>query len=126
MTPVDPARPCSQAGCPNLTHTRFCEAHAKAENERYRKWQRDPKINRRYGACWRKIRTTYITAHPLCEDYLAAGRYTPPQEVEHAIPLEHGGTHDQANLRSLCKPCHSRQSALDGDPWRQTPRVYTY
>ena len=77
-------------------------------------------------ACWRKIRTAYITAHPLCEDCLAAGRYTPSQEVQHAIPLEHGGTHDQANLRSLCKPRHSRQSALDGDRWRQTPRVYTY
>ena len=43
-------------------------------------------------------------------------------------PARHpiGGTHDQANLRSLCKPRHSRQSALDGDRWRQTPRVYTY
>lgn len=124
--PVKPARPCSRPGCPNLTHARFCEAHAKAEDERYRKWQRDPKINRRYGARWRKIRTAYITAHPLCEDCLAAGRYTPAQEVHHVIPLEHGGTHDQANLRSLCKPCHSRQSALDGDRWRQTPRIYTY
>lgn len=70
--PVKPARPCSQPGCPNLTHARFCEAQAKAEDERYRKWQRDPKINRRYGARWRKIRTAYITAHPLCEDCLAA------------------------------------------------------
>ena len=32
--PVKPARPCSQPGCPNLTHARFCEAHAKAEDER--------------------------------------------------------------------------------------------
>lgn len=114
------------ARLPEPHHARFCEAHAKAEDERYRKWQRDPKINRRYGARWRKIRTAYITAHPLCEDCLAAGRYTPAQEVHHVIPLEHGGTHDQANLRSLCKPCHSRQSALDGDRWRQTPRIYTY
>ena len=98
--PVKPARPCSQPGCPNLTHARFCEAHAKAEDERYRKWQRDPKINRRYGARWRKIRTAYITAHPLCEDCLAAGRYTPAQEVHHVIPLEHGGTHDPASRRS--------------------------
>ena len=32
------------------TTARFCEAHAKAEDEHYRKLQRDPKINRRYGA----------------------------------------------------------------------------
>ena len=56
----------------------------------------------------------------------AAGRYTPAQEVHHVIPLEHGGTHDPGNLRALCKPCHSRQSAFDGDRWRQVPRVYTY
>ncbi|QCX47519.1 HNH endonuclease, partial [Arcanobacterium haemolyticum] len=32
-------------------------------------------------------------AHPLCEDCLEAGRYTPVQEVHHVLPLEHGGTH---------------------------------
>ena len=57
--PKRPARPCS----PNLTHNRFCEQHAEAEDERYRRFQRDPKINRRYGARWRKIRA-YITAPP--------------------------------------------------------------
>lgn len=74
--PSKPARPCSQPGCPELTPARFCEQHAKAEDERYRRFQRDPKMNRRYGARWRKIRAAYITAHPLCEDCLAAGRYT--------------------------------------------------
>jgi len=43
-----------------------------------------------------------------------------------ALPLGHGGTHDASNLWALCKPCHSRQSALDGDRWRNGPRVYTY
>ncbi|WP_241871644.1 HNH endonuclease [Corynebacterium diphtheriae] len=48
------------------------------------------------------------------------------QEVHHVLPIEHGGTHNFDNLQSLCKPCHSRQSALDDDRWRQQPRVYTY
>ncbi|MBG9259533.1 HNH endonuclease [Corynebacterium belfantii] len=124
--PKKPARPCSALGCPELTHDRFCSKHAKTEVKRYRKYQRDPKINRRYGSRWRKIRAAYIAAHPLCEDCLAAGSITPVQEVHHVLPLEHGGSHDFANLRSLCKPCHSRQSALDGDRWRQAPQVYTY
>lgn len=124
--PRKPASPCSYPGCPKLTHDRRCEAHAKSEDERYRRYQRDPKINKRYGSRWRKIRAAYVQAHPLCEDCLNAGRYTPVAEVHHILPLDHGGTHDESNLRSLCKPCHSRQSALDGDRWRQQPRVYSY
>nr|WP_277100847.1 HNH endonuclease [Cutibacterium granulosum] len=114
------------AQLPEPTHNLFCEQHAKAEDEHYRKWQRAPMINRRYGARWRKIRTVYITAHPFCENCLADGRYTLAQESPPRDPQEHGGTHDFTNLCSLCKPCHSRQSALDGDRWRQTPKVYTY
>ncbi|MDO4718002.1 MAG: HNH endonuclease signature motif containing protein [Propionibacteriaceae bacterium] len=48
------------------------------------------------------------------------------QEAHHVIPLEHRGTQDMDNLRSLCKPCHSRRSVLAGDRWRQEPSVYTY
>ena len=124
--PSKPARPCSAPGCPELTHERFCETHAKAEDTRYRKYQRDPKINKRYGARWRRIRAAYISQHPLCEDCLAQGKTTPVQEVHNILPLEDDGSHDFNNLRSLCKPCHSRQSALDGDRWRQYLRVYTF
>nr|WP_255407226.1 MULTISPECIES: HNH endonuclease [Corynebacterium] len=37
------------------------------------------------------------------------------QEVHHVVPLSRGGSHDFTNLMALCKPCHSRISALDGD-----------
>lgn len=123
--PRKPARP-SQPGCPNLTHQRFCEQHASQEQRRYRRFERDPEINRRYGHAWRKIRDRYIASHPLCEDCLEAGRTTPAAEVHHMLPLGHGGPHDASNLWALCKPCHSRQSALDGDRWRQASRVCTY
>lgn len=124
--PRKPKRPCSAPGCPGLTRERFCEIHAQEADKNYRKFQRDPRINRRYGARWRRIRAAYISQHPLCEDCQAQGKITPVAEVHHVLPLEHGGSHDFSNLRSLCKPCHSRQSALDGDRWRQQPRLYTY
>ncbi|WP_396334971.1 HNH endonuclease [Dermabacter sp.] len=31
------------------------------------------------------------------------------------LPLSRGGSHDFTNLMALCKPRHSRISALDGD-----------
>ena len=47
--PKMPKRPCGFPGCPNLTAGRFCEAHAKQENRRYERYQRDPATKRRYG-----------------------------------------------------------------------------
>lgn len=46
--PRRPKRPCSHPGCPELTERRFCEKHAKEENKRYEKYDRDPAVRRRY------------------------------------------------------------------------------
>lgn len=124
--PYKPKTPCRYPGCPKLSAERFCPQHTQVENQRYRRYQRDPEINRRYGTVWRKIRTRYLDAHTLCEDCLKAGHTTPALEVHHVVPLSHGGSHDVSNLRALCKPCHSRQSARDGDRWRNASQVFTY
>lgn len=124
--PLKPKTPCRANGCPKLTEHRFCDEHARMEDKHYRRYQRDPSINRRYGSVWRKIRARYLAAHPLCEDCQKQGVVTPAAEVHHILPLAHGGSHDADNLRALCKTCHSRQSAKDGDRWRQHPHVYTY
>ena len=124
--PRYPKRGCATPGCPELTEGSHCEAHQREADARYRKFERDPAINKRYGHAWRKIRAAYVAEHPLCEDCEADGRLTPVQEVHHIRPLSHGGTHDASNLRSLCKPCHSRQSAKDGDRWDKRGKVYSY
>ncbi|WP_172119290.1 HNH endonuclease [Actinomyces faecalis] len=124
--PVKPKTPCRAPGCPVLTHERFCPEHQRAEDERYRKYQRDPAINRRYDETWRRLRRRYLSVHPECEECLATGRVTPAAEVHHILPLSKGGSHDFTNLRALCKSCHSRQSAKDGDRWRQGAWVYSY
>ena len=121
--PRKPATPCSYPGCPKLTHTRYCDEHAKIAEHNYRKYERDPEIDKRYGHEWRRIRARYVAEHPLCEQCQKDGRLTPTQEVHHILPLSRGGTHDFANLMALCKPCHSRISALDGDRWR-TKHIY--
>lgn len=124
--PRKPETPCSHPGCPRLTHGRYCDEHTKLAEHNYRKYQRDLEIDKRYGRQWRKNRARYVAEHPLCEQCQKEGRLTPTQEVHHILPLSRGGTHDFDNLMALCKPCHSRISALDGDRWRQSPRVYPY
>lgn len=116
--PRKPATPCSYPGCPKLTHSRYCDEHTKITERNYRKYERDPQIDKRYGREWRRIRARYVAEHPLCEQCQKDDRLTPTQEVHHILPLSKGGTHDFTNLMALCKPCHSRISALDGDRWR--------
>lgn len=115
--PRRPKRPCSYPGCPNLTDGRFCEKHLKQENQRYEKYDRDPAVHRRYGRAWKKIRDSYISRHPLCEECERNGRLTRAEEVHHILPLSQGGTHDSANLMALCTSCHSAITARTGGRW---------
>ena len=123
--PRKPKRPCSYHGCPKLTDGRFCEEHAKAEAQRYEKYQRDPMARKRYGSAWRVIRARYAAEHPFCEMCLAEGRYTPTEHIHHIKPLTQGGTHDESNLKALCHSCHSRVHAADiGDRWSRKVKGY--
>jgi len=115
--PTRPKKPCKHPGCPNLTDGSYCQQHQQAENRRYNKYQRAPASRSRYGTQWRKIRTRYITANPLCELCKQAGRFTPADTVHHKRKLADGGTNDWENLQALCSPCHSRLHAKDGDRW---------
>lgn len=112
--PRRPKHPCGYPGCPNLTDRRFCEGHASVMNKRYEKYRRDPETRKRYGRCWKRIRDSYVKAHPFCEICYVKGVLVPVEEVHHKKPLSEGGTHDRENLIALCKPCHSRIHAGDG------------
>lgn len=117
LMPRKPKRPCSYPGCPRLTAGRFCEEHSKLEAKYYNRWERDPETSKRYNTEWRKIRKWYASAHPLCEECLRAGRYTPTQVVHHILPLRDGGTNAENNLMALCHSCHGRIHAERGDRW---------
>ena len=118
--PKKPKRPCSYPGCPNLTDGRFCEKHQKQENRRYEKYDRTPEMKKRYGRAWKKIRDRHMAEYPLCEMCKKQGRLTPAEEVHHIVPLSHGGTHEESNLMSLCKACHSEITAKSGDRWQSS------
>lgn len=62
---------------------------------------------------WARIRAMVLSHHPLCAHCLAKGRLTPAVEVDHIVALANGGTHDRANLQSLCSACHIIKTKQD-------------
>lgn len=115
QVPRSPKKPCAYPGCPRLTDRQYCPAHEKSERQRYNKYQRLPDINKTYGRAWKRIRDRYVAKHPLCEMCLKEGRMTPVEEVHHILPINRGGTHDEANLMSLCRSCHNKVHLELGD-----------
>lgn len=127
--PRSPKKPCAFPGCPNLTHDRFCEEHTRQTNKQYERYERPYKASERYGGSWRRVRDRYIQLHPLCEDCIEMGNVPPgrSEEVHHIKPKSQGGSDHFDNLRALCKSCHSRRTAAEGDRWHNTQRiVYSY
>jgi len=116
--PYKPAKPCAHPGCPALTHSRYCDAHASQAHRDYNQYRRRPDSNKTYGRRWHTIRDLYIAAHPLCEQCLSAGRCVPAEEVHHVVPIDQGGTHADSNLRALCKSCHSALTVTESNSAR--------
>ena len=108
-------RGCAYPGCPNLTDGIYCDVHKPKANRNYNKYTRSPDHYKKYGTEWRRIREQYAQAHPLCEMCLKEGKLTPVEEVHHILPVERGGTHDESNLMSLCKSCHTKIHIELGD-----------
>lgn len=75
--------------------------------------QRPSSSKRGYNRAWRKLRRMFLSLHPFCE--FCKPKLTAATEVDHIQPVS---DHPElrlvvTNLRSLCKPCHSRRTAKD-------------
>lgn len=61
-------------------------------------------------ARWQRVRTLKLRETPLCE-YCPPNRRNQATEVDHFKSLEDGGApFDMANLRSVCRSCHSQKT----------------
>ncbi len=69
---------------------------------------------RGYGARWRKLRGMILARDPFCQ---APGCHEWSTEVDHIKSRENGGTDHPDNLQGLCKPCHSRKTAIEDGGW---------
>lgn len=111
-------RPCKHPGCPGLADAgqQYCAEHAPtaaAEQNRRIDSARPSAYRRGYDGRWQRVRRMKLSANPLCEECLQSGLTVPAAEVDHITPLAAGGTHAMSNLRSLCKPCHSRKTMAE-------------
>lgn len=75
--------------------------------------------DRGYDYQWQKISKLWLQRHPLCEFCMARGRRTPATETDHRDG--NAWNRDSTNLRSTCKPCHSRRTATDQSFGRRLP-----
>lgn len=99
-------KPCRKAGCPELTHARYCDEHRAEEAGRYDR-QRGSASARGYDRRWRKLAARILRRDPVCR---AEGCNQASAEVDHITPRRRGGTDDPSNLQGLCNPCHNRKT----------------
>lgn len=71
--------------------------------------------NKYYGsAAWKRLRATFYSEHPCCEECLKRQKITPTEEIHHRKPFGQGATEQdrwtlllsQDNLVALCRVCH--------------------
>ncbi|MBD1553623.1 HNH endonuclease [Pseudomonas typographi] len=65
----------------------------------------------RGGRPWRRIRERIL----LRDQYTCqgCGQITQDLEVDHIVNVAQGGSDDDANLQSLCVPCHKAKTAQE-------------
>lgn len=96
--------------------------HAQSQRAATRSYERRaPRLeDKRFYASsrWRALRSAYLQEHPLCEDHQARGQVVAAEHVHHKIERKDAPelALDWANLRALCKPCHSTYSRFGRPP----------
>lgn len=65
---------------------------------------------RGYDWTWEKLRNYYIWRNPICVLCEERGIIRAGEHIDHIIPIAEAPELrlDEANLRTLCQPCHNR------------------
>lgn len=75
---------------------------------------------RGYGKEWDRLRKQILRRDGgLCLTCLREGATTAAYAVDHVIPKAEGGTDDETNLASICRPHHQAKSAAEAKRGRE-------
>jgi 5-methylcytosine-specific restriction enzyme A len=108
--PRKPKKPCSYPRCPELTESRYCDAHTKNYDREYER-QRGTSTQRGYGANHRRLRKMVLAQEPLCRYCTERGDVEPATELDHIDGNQWNLKWE--NLQGLCKSCHSRKTVKE-------------
>ncbi len=106
-----PLKICARPGCNSKTKERYCDDHRKHYWSEHDK-KRGTRTQRGYNNAWYKFRRSYLQRNPLCVFCKKEGFLVTASEIDHIKPLADYPElkYDEINLRSLCKPCHSKRT----------------
>ena len=115
--PVQSARPCRHVGCGLLVRdgSGYCATHQSDRKiGKFADERRGSRHQRGYGSDWDKTRIRILKRdNGLCQPCLKQGRVTEAKQVDHKVPKFEGGTDDDDNLQSICKPCHDAKTQAE-------------
>jgi 5-methylcytosine-specific restriction enzyme A len=115
--PIAPLRACPIPGCPELTASDRCTAHAEQRAHEL-DTARLSSTERGYGHRWREYSKARLKTHPLCVD--PDKRH--PGKLVLATVTDHIQAHkgdmklfwDKTNHESLCGSCNSFKAVREG------------
>lgn len=108
--PTRMRRLCVFGGCMDYAaQGNYCRAHVRAAEQVYERSRAKEHVFYR-TARWRRVRAMKLARDPLCEECGA-----PAGEVHHVRRRRDAPelAYELTNLRSLCKPCHSRATMAE-------------
>lgn len=107
---MKPKKACKHPGCPGLTSGKYCEKH-----EALHRGDRATSSGRGYDSRWRRARSRFLKAHPLCARCQEQGRLVKASVVDHVV-LHRGDEKlfwDESNWQALCKNCHDSKTMTE-------------
>lgn len=107
-------KPCTLCGVLIHGGGSRCEAHALLFTGRFGDPARKSRQARGYGAAWERARKRVLERdNGLCVPCRKAGRISTGTAVDHVTPKAEGGNDDEANLQTICDPCHDAKRARE-------------
>ena len=114
--PRRPQQPCRLQGC-NTRHRNkhgYCDDHQAMATGWRRSHQHTTASREGYGKVWRVKRLKILQRDDyLCQECKRNGIVTAATDVDHIKSKAQGGTDEDSNLQSLCKPCHKAKTIAE-------------
>jgi 5-methylcytosine-specific restriction protein A len=99
-----------------------CEAHPYESS--FADPRRGSRHERGYGREWDKTRQRVLFRDEgLCQPCLRRDCVTVATQVDHIVPKAENGGEEDANLQSICTPCHDEKSRQEAARARQRGRL---